>query len=699
QGVEVEWTKILPPGRTIPLPTYAFQHQRFWVSPPPIRTDAAAAVPDQGRAGAEFWDVVDRGDVQALVADLGVDAETPLRELVPALSEWRRRRDQDAMTDQWRYRVVWRALRPTRAAATQGRWLVVVPSGVAAAQEIAGQVADVLATVEGPARILDLDAAAPDRTAWTALLATHTDNDTTGIVSLLAMAHDDGSGVGVWATMVLAQAVLDSGRAWRLWALTQGAVGTGAGDPVQNPVQAQTWGAGRVIALEHPGLWGGLIDLPSTATGEVIRRDLAALIVGRSDEDGDGEDRGGGAAGGRAEREDQIALRHEGTYGRRLVRAPSSGKPDAWRPSGPVLITGGTGGLGAHVARWMATHGAEHLVLVSRRGQDAPGAAHLHAELERLGARVTIAACDIADRTALATLLNKLRTDGDAIRTVVHTAGVVSYHQVKDLDAAEVSRVITAKVMGAVLLDELLGDTSLDAFVLFSSNAGVWGSGSQAHYAAANAFLDGFAEWRRARGKPGTSLAWGAWAGAGMVIETGSGELLQRQGVLAMDPALAVAALVRALEDDERFLAVADIDWDAFAPTFTAHRRSPLISEIEEVREALDVPVVAEAPGKSVTELDQRLLSSDVNELFDVVLGLVREGVAAVLGFESADAAEAKRDFRELGFDSLTAVQLRNRLNTVTGLRLSVTVVFDHPNSEALARFVCDALSAKTARE
>jgi NADP-dependent 3-hydroxy acid dehydrogenase YdfG len=364
-----------------------------------------------------------------------------------------------------------------------------------------------------------------------------------------------------------------------------------------------------------------------------------------------------------------------------------------------VLITGGTGGLGAHVARWMAGHGAEHLVLVSRRGPDVPGAARLRTELERLGARVTIAACDIADRTALATLLTGLRADGDVVRSVVHTAGVVSYRQVRDLDAAEVARVVTAKVRGAVLLDELLGDTPLDAFVLFSSNAGVWGSGTQAHYAAANAFLDGFADWRRSRGRPGTSLAWGAWAGAGMVAETGSGELLHRQGVLAMEPDLAVAALVRALEDDERFLAVADVDWESFAPTFTAHRPSPLISEIEEVREALDAPVVADTPGKGGTELDQRLLSLEADDdPFDVVLALVREGVAGVLGFGSADEAEAKRDFRELGFDSLTAVQLRNRLNTVTGLRLSATAVFDHPNAEALARFMCDALAHAGAR-
>ncbi|MEV6979377.1 beta-ketoacyl reductase, partial [Kitasatospora sp. NPDC093806] len=552
--------------------------------------------------------------------------------------------------------------------------------------------AEALATSAGPARVLELDAAAPDRAAWTAALAAHTDGATAGVVSLLAMGQDGGGtgvGGGVLATVVLTQAVLDSGRSLRLWALTQGAVEVGADDPVRNPGQTQTWGVGRVAALEHPAVWGGLIDLPATGADKVIGRELAALVDG---------------VGG----EDQVALRSDGAYGCRLVRArpggePAGGTSGGWRPSGTVLITGGTGGLGAHVARWMADNGAEHLVLLSRRGLDAPGAARLRGELEQRGARVTVAACDLADRAELSALLAKLHSDGAVIRSVVHTAGVASYNPVKDIEPAELGPVMAAKVEGAILLDELLADAPLDAFVLFSSNAGVWGSGTQGLYAAANAFLDGFAAWRRSRGRPATSIAWGAWAGAGMVEETGTGELLQRQGVLAMDPELAVAALVRALEQDERFLAVADVDWEAFAPTFTTHRPSPLIGGIAEVREALDAPAATGRPGKdALPDLGGGLRSLDSIELLSAVTRLVRVSVAEVLGFASvgeggaADAAEVGRDFRDLGFDSLTAVQLRNRLNAATGLRLPAAVVFDHPNAEELAAFVCAELSAKT---
>ncbi|MGH3805534.1 MAG: SDR family NAD(P)-dependent oxidoreductase, partial [Pseudonocardiaceae bacterium] len=634
RGVEIDWAAVLPAGRTVLLPTYAFQRERYWL-------ERTALVESSDVDGAAFWAAVERGDAEALSVDLGVAEDTPLRELVPALSAWRRRRDQDAVLDQWRYRVSWRVL-PKGTAGAPGRWLVVRPSGAA------GDVADRIANAIG-AHVLELGA--PDRSAWAELLGTH--SDCTGIVSLMALTDDHSA--GVISTVTLVQAVLDAGLNTRVWAVTQGAVGTGGDDAVLHPEQAQVWGVGRVIALEHPDLWGGLVDLP-TDPELVLERDLAAVL--------------GGA-------EDQVALRPEGVYGRRLVRAGLVSKTGSWRARGTVLITGGTGGLASHVARWMAAHGAEHLVLASRRGPDAPGAAELREELEQLGVDVTIAACDVADRDAFTALLGTLQADGHVIRTVVHTAGVVAVDEVAKLDPSAIRDVLAAKVRGAILLDELLVDTPLDAFVLFSSNAGVWGSGGQAPYAAANAFLDGFADWRRTRGRQATSIAWGAWAGAGMVEETNAGDLLQRQGVRAMDPELAVAALVRALESDERFLAVADVDWSSFAPIFTAHRPSPLIGDLDEVREALS----ASTSGKGV----KHPLSLGAEERFGVVLELVRECVAVVLGFASGAAVEVGRAFRELGLDSLTAVELRNRLGVVTGLRLPVSVVFDYPNAESLA--------------
>ncbi|WP_345598344.1 SDR family NAD(P)-dependent oxidoreductase, partial [Streptomyces marokkonensis] len=195
--------------------------------------------------------------------------------------------------------------------------------------------------------------------------------------------------------------------------VTRGAVSVGRSDGAVDAVQAQVWGLGRVAALEHPGRWGGLIDLPETLDERAVSRVCAALA-------GTGTVTGTGSAG-----EDQLAVRASGVYGRRLERAPGGGRAGSggWSPRGTVLVTGGTGALGAHVARWAAGHGAERLVLTSRRGLGAPGAVELVAELEALGAAVEVAACDVSDREALAGLVEGLRQAGTPVRSVVHTAG------------------------------------------------------------------------------------------------------------------------------------------------------------------------------------------------------------------------------------------------------------------------------------
>ncbi|MGW2332305.1 KR domain-containing protein, partial [Streptomyces sp. NPDC001700] len=258
-----------------------------------------------------------------------------------------------------------------------------------------------------------------------------------------------------------------------------------------------------------------------------------------------------------------------------------------------------------------------------------------------------------------------------------------------DIDATHLTDVMAAKVAGARNLDELLGETELDAFVLFSSNAGVWGGGRQGVYAAANAHLDALAEERRARGLTATSIAWGAWAGGGMIADGSAEEGLRRRGVLPMEPELAVSALVQAVEHDETFVAVADVDWARFVPGFTAARPRPLISDIPEARAALDDGLRERANDTSADgSLAQRLAGLTATERLRVVLDLVRSTAAAVLGIGSAEAVERGRAFREMGFDSLTAVEVRNRLAAATGLKLPATVVFDYPNPGALADFL-----------
>ncbi|MGW9433879.1 SDR family NAD(P)-dependent oxidoreductase, partial [Streptomyces decoyicus] len=496
-----------------------------------------------------------------------------------------------------------------------------------------------------------------------------------GVVSFLALDERTLTGhpevtVGLVQSVALMQALLDAAVEAPLWLLTTESAATGsADDEVRHPLQAAVWGLARVFALEHPKQWGGLVDLPAALDDHG-----AALLSGVL------------AAGGD---EDQLALRGSALLTRRLTRAPlDGGEPAApWRTSGTALVTGGTGGLGAHTARLLARNGAEHLVLTSRRGPDAPGAAELRAELAELGARVTIAACDVTDADALAELVDQVESDGPAIRSVVHTAGVGLLVPLADTTLEEFAEGARAKLLGARNLDALFDRDGLDAFVLYSSVAGTWGSGDHGAYAASNSYVDALAAHRRARGLTGTSIAWGIWSpeGGGMAVDVVQ-EQLRWRGIPFMPAHLAVLGLQQALDHDETFLAVADIDWERFVPVFTAAHRRPLLHEVPEVLRALEADEAETDAAENTSEsLRTQLAGLVPAERERQLVDLVRKQVGAVLGYADTSEVEVGRAFRELGFDSLTAVELRNRLNTATGLKLPATVVFDHPTVKALA--------------
>ncbi|MGW7008944.1 type I polyketide synthase, partial [Streptomyces sp. NPDC054933] len=355
-----------------------------------------------------------------------------------------------------------------------------------------------------------------------------------------------------------------------------------------------------------------------------------------------------------------------------------------------VLVTGGTGALGAEVARWLVRGGAEHVVLTSRRGVDAPGAVELEAELAAGGVGVTIAACDVADRDALEGLLGSIPAEYP-LTGVVHAAGVLDDGVLDALTPERFEYVWRAKAVSALNLHELTRDLDLSAFVLFSSVSGVWGTAGQGNYAAANAFLDALAEQRRAEGLVAASVAWGPWAEGGMAADAELERRMRLGGVPPMAADLAIEALQRALDLDETAVTVADIDWDRFAPGFTAVRPSPLFADLPEARRALNSAGTSTSANENrVTEssLVQRLTGLSEAEQGRELLDLVRTAVAVVLGHAGAESVGANRAFKELGFDSLTAVELRNRLGAATELRLPATLIFDYPTPAALAEYL-----------
>ncbi|WP_206780418.1 SDR family NAD(P)-dependent oxidoreductase [Streptomyces sp. Root1310] len=673
----MDWASVLPGGRRVDLPTYAFQRKHYWLESTAAEQNDPNALPADA-ADTRFWEAVESENLDELARTLDTaDARPALETLVPALASWRRQRREHSVVDSWRYRVGWRPaqISPRSDTTPTGTWLVIAP---AAHQEHPWVTAATDALRDGGAevRTVVLDPTALQRDSLAQELGTD-GAQIDGVLSLLALdetplPRHPGVPAGLGATLTLLQALGDAGIEAPLWCATQGAVSVSGVDHLTRPLQAQVWGLGRVAGLEHPDRWGGLVDLPETVDARSAGR-LRALLA----EPGD---------------EDQLALRPSGAFVRRLTRAPLEDTPPVreWRPDGTTLITGGTGGLGGHVARWLAAQGAGHLVLTSRRGPDADGAAELREELQGVGSRVSIVACDASDRDALAALLRRLRDEGTPVRAVVHTAGVAGrFTTLADAGLADLAETLGAKAGGAAALDELLaGEGEPDAFVLFSSNAGVWGGAGQGPYAAANAYLDALAEQRRARGAAATSVAWGMWSGQGLVAgQPGVEEALRRLGLKAMDPDLAITALHQALDRDETTLSVTDMDWDRFVSVFTAARPRPLLDELPEAARILRAADAGhEANSESRSALAEQLAGLAPAEQHRLLVEMVRAQAATVLGHDSGDAVDQDRQFQELGFNSVSAVELRNRLNEATGLRLPASLVFDHPTPAALAR-------------
>ncbi|WP_189205285.1 type I polyketide synthase, partial [Streptomyces purpureus] len=671
RGVPLDWAAFFvgSGARPVDLPTYAFQRQRYWLDAP-----AAPAVADGSGGGSEsrFWEVVESGDLDALGVTLGSGDSASLGAALPILADWRRGERLRETLDSWSYRVHWKRLSKDTGPALSGTWLAVVPAGLA----------------EGPSTAAVLDGL---RAQGAEFVVYEAGTDAEAYGDGLRAALDEASGRGEWGGVLsmlafdtrphpehpaltrglaalarLLPALDEAGASGPVWSLTRGAVGAGPDGRVEDPAQALVWGFGVAAALEFPRLWGGLVDLPGS--DGLDRRTVQRLAL---------------ALGG-AEGEDQLAVRASGVFVRRLVRAPQRGAVTEWAPRGTVLVTGGTGGVAAQIARRLARAGAEHLVLTSRRGSAAEGVAELAAELAESGAEVTVAACDVTDRASLAAVLDAV-PDALPLTAVVHAAGVGQTGSVAETGPEEMQRILAGKVLGAAHLDDLLADRPLDAFVLISSSAGVWGGGGQSSYAAANAYLDALALRRRALGRTATSIAWGSWGGAGMGAEDGSAERMRRLGVPPMEPELAATALMRAVGRGETTLSVADVEWSRFAPGYTAARPSALIGELPEVVEALredDVPAAAAGGGGSFA---QKISALPEGRRADAVLEVVREAAGAVLGYANGSAVAPEKTFKELGFDSMTAVELRNRLGASTGVRLSPTLVFDHPTPRRLA--------------
>ena len=460
----------------------------------------------------------------------------------------------------------------------------------------------------------------------------------------------------LWIVTRAAQPVMEDASRLRLW-------------------QSPLWGIGKVIALEHPELWGGMVDLdPSPAPGE-----FAAVLDEIQRPDG----------------EDVVALRGQQRFAARLV--PSDSQPECQLPvagDGSYLITGGCGAFGLQAAAWLVNRGARHLLLVGRRGASTSEAAQAIAGLEQAGAEVWVEAADVSDEKCMRRVLSRLTENGRRLRGVIHAAGLPGYRPLAELDDATLRESFSAKVAGTWILHRVTEPFDLDFFVGCSSMVSVWGAKGQGHYVAANHFLDVYAHFRRGLGRHGLSVNWGPLTGGGMLPPEDVAEL-NRIGVSTSPLDQAVAALGR-LPGTELIQTVwVDIDWRLFKSVYEARRPRPLFELVgsyrggrPQPRRGRDGSMSASPPGKAGTngELVRSLREATPAERRELLADHVQHEVAAVLGLDETVSYDT--GFFDLGMDSLTAMDFKTRLEKTLELPLPSTLAFDYSTLETLVDYL-----------
>ncbi|MET9819721.1 amino acid adenylation domain-containing protein [Streptomyces sp. NPDC006355] len=666
RGVAVGWQQVRGGDRAavVGLPGYAFQRKRYWKEAP--RPEAPAPAADQ-----LFWDVITGGQADRLaeLLELPEQLRGGVQELLPHLAHWRERQELPRKVADWLYEEAWQPAERAGSSVLGGAWALLAPHG---ATVTAHEVAGVMERAGARVHLVTLPAAREEMGAALAGLP----EGLRGAVTLTALDDEDGPRrlpAGFFSTLAVLQELGRGRPQLPLWVVTRGAVAVDDSE-LPDHRQALVCGLGRVVALEEPHRWGGLIDLPETLP-EAWAEDFVRTLTS-------------------GDHEDHVALRPQGRLVRRMRRAHPKPLTDAWSMDGTALITGGTGALGLRLARWLAEHGARRIVLASRRAEPAGPAAELTAELAASGVTVELRTCDVTDALQVEALVTHADQGEHRLTVVAHLAGMARVAPAAELTEAEAAEELAAKVLGAWNLHDALSQRPLAAFLLYGSGASLWGAGGQAAYGAANTALDGLARYRRAKGLPATVVHWGGWSGGGM-LSAEADEQLHARGLRAITPAGALYGLGLALRADSVALGVADIDWARFAPAFSVARPRPLLRGVPEARAAMneDGPVVESGAGD---ELRTRLAGLPAADRAELVLRQVRAEIAPVLGLEPDELAVGQ-PLQQLGMDSLMAVSVRERLARRTGLELGKDVVFRHPSTEALAAHVLDLLAGSSA--
>jgi acyl transferase domain-containing protein/acyl carrier protein len=697
RGMQINWAGFdqYHSRQRITLPTYPFQRQHYWIKATEKNRQPAEAFEAQQQAQTLLTNLLNQGNTEQLAQLLekqksfSQDEIKLLPKVVEALVRQHHQQQTASSIKDCLYQLAWqpKPRQANLAGKTEltfepGTWIVLADQGgvgqaLATLLEKQGQCCfvvhpgnlykaddtrhrvinpanhsdferlfeEVLKTSELPLRgvvhLWSLEIAAPDELT----------------IASLEQAQMGGCG----SVLHLVQTLIRHSQsiAPRLWLVSQGAV------PIGNHsvavAQVPLWGMGKAIALEHPELWGGMLDLPLDATPDVA----ATILTEIWDSLG----------------EDHLAFREGQRYVARLTPSqPPQSQGIRLRDDATYLITGGLGALGLKVAQWMVQQGARHLVLTGRN-QASDQALNIINSIEQGGCKVLVAQADVSDWEDMVRVFEEIKA-GPPLQGIIHAAGLSAYQSIEDMDLDTFESMLRPKVIGTWILHQLTRELTLDFFVLFSSIASIWSSKGQAHYAAANSFLDGLAHYRRTLGLPATSINWGPWAGGGMATAEFQ-TMLTRMGIEGLQPEIALAALGYLLGADCVQATVAKVNWSLFKGLYEARGKRALLDQIEILSKEAVQP---QPPQRS--EVVQQLEAAPISRRQHVLMTYLQSEVAKVLKLEQSQYPDLQRGFFDMGMDSLMAVELKQSLEADLGSPLPATLAFDCPNIASLADYL-----------
>ncbi|MDM8521889.1 type I polyketide synthase [Desulfococcaceae bacterium HSG8] len=709
KGVSIDWAafdKDYSPRR-IPLPTYPWQRKTYWAVSDQLSLTGEHDPPEL------LAELARQGDTKQLLQQLKATGELSPNEeqFLPKLLDLLVRQHRSAADtfEEWLCLLEWQpanTLKPGKSEVETGKlkeisdpeiWLIFADqsgTGKALAEHLEGKGEQPVLVYPGKAfqhgenNVWYIDPASPGdaRRLCQEILSQNT-SPLKGVVHLWASESpasdtltlselETSQSLGTASVLYLVQGLagcnisLSSG----LWLVTRGAV-TIQGDTSPKLAQSPLWGLGKTVALEHPELWGGMIDL-SPAMPYSPTDESAALLRQITNSDG----------------EDHLAFRNGIPYAARLVRcgallsemkqrATDNEQQKILRADATYLITGGLGNLGLKIAERMLALGVRHLVLTGRRDPSDLTRERLQ-KLKDAGAEIVAARGDVSESEDMRRILGDIRTNMPKLRGIIHAAGVAANQSIKDIDPGSLAEVLRPKVAGAWVLHQLTRDTDLDFFIMFSSVASVWGSAQYGHYAAANHFLDGLAHYRRTQGLPGLSINWGPWAGRSMA-ESEVRTLAARNGITALAEDQAISVFEFLLEADTPQVAVADVNWSVFKDIWRFSRQRPLLDQM-----GTEPPAQAGSDTPVEPWLLKQLEDASLNDRQKILSHHLHKEVARVLGRKASELPDSRKGFFDMGMDSLMAVELKNRLGEGLGTALSSTLAFDYPNIEKLAEYL-----------